>query len=133
MSVSATRWVTVARCLCLGIDMTSDCPGSVLAAAARMIPNAVIVRSMSIQTAPPPYRTIFARLASRPRQENRQADLLVVSGAVTFRVVHGGNLHAARSEFGIGNRHHAVTAVGNCRHQAALAFGDGVQCHAGES
>src|ERR1700690_3667383 len=119
MSVRATRWLTVARWLCLGNDMTSDWPESVPAAATRIIPNAVFVRSMSIQTAPPfplhgrtgprpvhpnATRTIFARLASRPRQENRQTDLLVVSGAVTLGVIHGGNLHAARSQFGIGNR-----------------------------
>src|ERR1035441_8352344 len=65
------------------------------------------------------------------RQENRQADFSIVDGAVTLGVVHGGHFHPARSQFGIGNPHHPVTAVGDGRHEATLAFGDGVQRHPG--
>ncbi len=49
MSVSATRWLTVARWLCLGRDMTSDCAGSATAPAAKMIPREAPIRSMYVK------------------------------------------------------------------------------------
>src|SRR5674476_164182 len=94
---------------------------------------ATIHHHATIPSSPPfaPF-ALFAPNNLCPRQENRQADFLVVGGTVALGVVHGGYFHAARSQFGIGNPDHAVTAVSDRRHQTALAFGDGVQCHPGE-
>src|ERR1035441_4227463 len=67
-----------------------------------------------------------------PREEDRQPQLLRVSGAVPFGVVHGGYLHAARPQLGIRNRHHGVAAVVDGAHQPVLAFLDSVHGHAGD-
>ena len=56
------------------------------------------------------------------RQEDRQAFLIVVIRPVAFGVVHGLDIHVARSQLRIGNLRHRVAAILNRRHQAALAF-----------
>src|ERR1019366_3496914 len=68
-----------------------------------------------------------------PREEDRQTQLLRVSGAGPVGVVHGGYLHAARPQLGIRNRHYGVAAIVNGAHQPMLAFDDGVHGHARES
>ena len=41
-----------------------------------------------------------------PHQKHRQTQLSIISRPVVFRIVHGSDVHFARSEFRIRDRHH---------------------------
>ena len=54
------------------------------------------------------------------------------SRPVALGVVHGGDVHLARAQLGIGNRRHGVAPLFDGGHQAVLALLDGVHGHTGE-
>src|SRR5689334_18963413 len=68
----------------------------------------------------------------RPRQENRQPDLVFVTRPVPLGVVHDRDIHLTRSQLRIRNRRRRVAAAANGHHEAVLAAFDASHGHAGE-
>src|SRR5208283_4178837 len=66
-----------------------------------------------------------------PHQENRQTQLVLVGWPVALGVVHGGDLHFARPQLGVGDGDHRVAAAIDRRHQAVFSFLQSLHSHSG--
>src|SRR5208282_131080 len=69
------------------------------------------------------------RPALRPCQENWQTEFVVIPRPVALGVVHRCDIHLARAQLGIRNRHHGITPFVDRRHQSGLAFFQGIHGH----
>src|SRR5882724_1745472 len=104
-------------------------------------------RSPDSTSADPSGRALLPRLLSpqetflgvttatlrRAVEKDRQPALVGVDGAVALRVVRAGDVQLARPELGVRDGHEVVAALHQRRHEAGLAFQDGIVSHVTES
>src|SRR6266581_8042956 len=69
----------------------------------------------------------------RAVEKDRQPPLIAVDGAVALRVVRAGDVQFARPELGVRDGHEVVAPLHQRRHEAGLAFQDGIVGHVTES